>query len=68
MRVAIFPLTPKEAEEHGVENRVEMNRNCVFAKRLAQLRQEKGLTQQKLADILKCSKSTISLYEMPRTS
>ena len=63
MKIPIFPVTPKEAEEYGIENRVEANRNCPFAKRLAQLRQEKGLTQQKLADILKCSKSTISLYE-----
>ena len=63
MKVPIFPVTPKEAKEYGMENRVEANRNCPFAKRLAQLRQEKGLTQQKLADILKCSKSTISLYE-----
>lgn len=63
MKVPIFPVTPKEAKEYGIENRVEANRNCPFAKRLAQLRQEKGLTQQKLADILKCSKSTISLYE-----
>lgn len=63
MKVPIFPVTPKEAEEYGIENRTEANRNCPFAKRLAQLRQEKGLTQQKLADILKCSKSTISLYE-----
>lgn len=63
MKIPIFPVTPKEAKEYGIENRVEANRNCPFAKRLAQLRQEKGLTQQKLADILKCSKSTISLYE-----
>ena len=63
MKVPIFPVTPKEAEEYGIDNRTEANRNCPFAKRLAQLRQEKGLTQQKLADILKCSKSTISLYE-----
>lgn len=63
MKVPFFPVTPKEAEEYGIENRTEANRNCPFAKRLAQLRQEKGLTQQKLADILKCSKSTISLYE-----
>lgn len=46
-----------------IENRAEANRNCPFARRLASLRQEKGLTQQKLADLLKCSKSTISLYE-----
>ena len=63
MEVPIFPVTPKEAKKYGIENRVEANRNCPFAKRLAQLRQEKGLSQQKLADILKCSKSTISLYE-----
>lgn len=63
MEVPIFPVTPKEAEEYGIENRTEANRNCPFARRLASLRQEKGLTQQKLADLLKCSKSTISLYE-----
>lgn len=63
MEVPIFPVTPKEAEEYGIENRAEANRNCPFARRLASLRQEKGLTQQKLADLLKCSKSTISLYE-----
>ena len=63
MEVPIFPVTPKEAEEYGIENRAESNRNCPFARRLASLRQEKGLTQQKLADLLNCSKSTISLYE-----
>lgn len=63
MEVPIFPVTPKEAEEYGIENRAEANRNCPFARMLASLRQEKGLTQQKLADLLKCSKSTISLYE-----
>ena len=63
MEVPIFPVTPKEAEEYGIENRAEANRNCPVARRLASLRQEKGLTQQKLADLLKCSKSTISLYE-----
>ena len=63
MEVPIFPVTRKEAEEYGIENRTEANRNCPFARRLASLRQEKGLTQQKLADLLKCSKSTISLYE-----
>lgn len=63
MEVPIFPVTPKEAEEYGIENRAEANRNCPFARRLASLRQENGLTQQKLADLLKCSKSTISLYE-----
>ena len=46
MEVPIFPVTPKEANKYGIENRVEANRNCPFAKRLAQLRQEKGLSQQ----------------------
>ena len=49
MKVPIFPVTPKEAKEYGIENRVEANRNCPFAKRLAQLRQEKGKMRTKAA-------------------
>ena len=63
MDIPIFPVTPKEAEKYGITNRAEANRNCPFARRLANLRNEKGLTQQKLADTLGVSKSTISLYE-----
>lgn len=63
MDIPIFPVTPKEAEKYGITNRAEANRNCPFARRLASLRNEKGLTQQKLADTLGVSKSTISLYE-----
>ena len=47
MKVPIFPVTPKEAEEYGIENRTEANRNCPIAKRLAQLRQEQTeMTQE----------------------
>ena len=59
----VFPLTQKEAERKGITNRAEVNRNSPFARRLVKLRNEKGLTQQKLADALDVSKSTISLYE-----
>ena len=62
-REDVFPLTQKEAERNGITNRADVNRNCLFARRLVKLRSEKGLTQQKLADALDVSKSTISLYE-----
>lgn len=62
-REDVFPLTQKEAERKGITNRADVNRNCLFARRLVKLRSEKGLTQQKLADALDVSKSTISLYE-----
>ena len=62
-REDVFPLTQKEAERKGITNRADVNRNCLFARRLVKLRSEKGLPQQKLADALDVSKSTISLYE-----
>ena len=62
-REDVFPLTQKEAERKGITNRADVNRNCLFARRLVKLRSEKGLTQQKVADALDVSKSTISLYE-----
>jgi transcriptional regulator with XRE-family HTH domain len=34
-----------------------------FARRLRQLRKEKGLTQEKLAEIIDCPSSLISYYE-----
>lgn len=63
MNSPVFPYTPREAEKAGIQNRVEINRKCLFARRLAQLRAEQKLSQQKLADMLEVSKSTISLYE-----
>ena len=63
MKYPVFPYTQREAERAGISNRAERNRNCLFARRLAQLRAEKKLSQQKLADLLEVSKSTISLYE-----
>ncbi len=34
-----------------------------FSERFKQLRQERGLTQQELADVLKISKSSVNMYE-----
>jgi len=38
----------------------------VFAERLKKVRTEKGLSQYKLADIMKCARTTISAYELGR--
>ena len=37
--------------------------NIMFAKRLKELRIEKGLTQQQLADILKVDRTTVMKWE-----
>lgn len=63
MKQLVFPYTEREAEKAGVSHSSEANRNCMFARRLAQLRAEVKMSQQKLADMLEVSKSTISLYE-----
>ena len=63
----IFPYTQREANLAGVTYSSEYNRSCKFPRRLAQLRTEAGLSQQKLADLLNVSKSTISLYEVGDT-
>ncbi len=63
----VFPYTEREAEKAGVPYSSEENRKRPFPRRLAQLRAEKRMSQQQLADLLDVSKSTISLYEVGDT-
>lgn len=63
MKERIFPMSEREAKEKGEEKASIYNRHCKFARRMLSLRTEAGLSQQKVADLLEVSKSTISLYE-----
>lgn len=63
MKERIFPMSEREAKEKGEGKASIYNRHCKFARRMLSLRTEAGLSQQKVADLLEVSKSTISLYE-----
>lgn len=63
MESLIFPLSKKEAEKKGQPKNSDINKNALFPKRLKELRTQKGINQQKLADDIGVTKSTISLYE-----
>ena len=63
MKERIFPMSEREAKEKGEGKASIYNRHCKFARRMLSLRTEAGLSQQKAADLLEVSKSTISLYE-----
>lgn len=63
MKERIFPMSEREAKEKGEGKASIYNRHCKFARRMLSLRTETGLSQQKVADLLEVSKSTISLYE-----
>ena len=63
MKERIFPTSEREAKEKGEGKASIYNRHCKFARRMLSLRTEAGLSQQKVADLLEVSKSTISLYE-----
>ena len=58
-----FPITQAEAKKKGIFFSSDKNRNAVFPSRLRELRNQKGVSQQALADELKVSKSTIGLWE-----
>ena len=67
MKERIFPMSEREAKEKGEGKASIYNRHCKFARRMLSLRTEAGLSQQKVADLLEVSKSTISLYESGST-
>ena len=60
----VFPLSRKEAESKGLPYSTTANRNALFPTRLKLQRSKKGLTQEKLAQKIGVTKSTISLYEV----
>lgn len=59
----IFPLSKKEAEKSGKLYDSKVNKAAIFPTRLRELRAERKVSQQKLADDIGLTKSTISLYE-----
>ena len=67
MKEWIFPMSEREARAKGERYATVYNKNCKFARRLVALRTEANLSQQKVADFLEVSKSTISLYESGST-
>ena len=58
-----FPLSAKEAKEAGISFPSEINRNAEFPTRLRKLRENPYISQQKLANEIGVTKSTIGLYE-----
>jgi transcriptional regulator with XRE-family HTH domain len=63
MERQFFPLSPKEAEKAGVKYTAQINKDSEFAQRLKALRENPYISQQKLADEIGVTKSTIGLYE-----
>lgn len=59
----IFPVSKAKAQKLGILFPSEQNRNALFPARLRELRNEKNVSQQTLADTLKVSKSTIGYWE-----
>jgi len=59
----IFPVSKAKAEKLGILFPSKQNRNALFPVRLRELRTEKRISQQMLADTLKVSKSTIGYWE-----
>lgn len=63
MDYPFFPYTAKAAQEEGIEDVSEINRNCGFATRLRELRNGAKISQAELAKSLGIVKSTLGLYE-----
>ena len=63
MNRLIFPVTKKAAGKEGIKYSSEMNRNALFPSRLRELRNKLGVSQDKMAQALGVSKSTLGLYE-----
>ena len=63
MEQLVFPVTKKAAEKQGGVYSSDANKNALFPSRLRELRKEKGVSQDQLANELGVSKSTIGLYE-----
>lgn len=58
-----FPVTRGEAKRTGIPFSSTDNYNAEFPKRLRELRNQKGLSQQALSETLGVSKSTVGLWE-----
>lgn len=63
MLEAVFPVTRDEAEKTGVRFSSEQNKKALFPTRLRELRKEKGVSQQQMADLIHISKSALGYYE-----
>lgn len=63
MEQLIFPVTKREAEKTGQTFSSETNKNAVFPSLLRKLREEKGVSQERLSKVLGVSKSTVGLWE-----
>lgn len=63
MGYPFFPYTVKAAQEAGIDDVSEINRNCGFATRLRELRTGAEISQAALAKELGIVKSTLGLYE-----
>lgn len=63
MKRQLFPLSEKEAKNKGVEYFYQDNKDAKFPSLLRNLRKGKGISQQKLADEIGVTKSTVGLYE-----
>jgi transcriptional regulator with XRE-family HTH domain/virulence-associated protein VapD len=65
IKEGIFPLTQTERKDLNLDGAKtnEQNKSAHFPKTIREQRKERGLTQQKVADCLGVTKSTIGLYE-----
>lgn len=63
MAKSIFPLTRRDADKQGIRFPSEQNRNALFPTRLRELRKEKQISQQTLANTLGIAKSTVGYWE-----
>lgn len=63
MESLIFPLSIKEAEKGNLEYSSASNYSAKFPTRLRELHKDAGTTQQKIADAVGVTKSSIGLYE-----
>ena len=59
----VFPVTKKAAEKEGIKYSSETNKNALFPYQLRELRKKAGVSQDKMAQSLGVSKSTLGLYE-----
>lgn len=59
----VFPVTKKAAEKEGIKYSSETNKNALFPYQLRELRKKAGVSQDKMAQSLGLSKSTLGLYE-----
>lgn len=67
VKEGIFPYTQGEANDREIPNRHQLNKNMYFPKKLKELRNERDLTQQEVANLIGVTKSSIGLYEIGDT-